>query len=217
MPEEPKSCRSSEPGSGVIALSLASKFPEAKVTAIDVSDDALALARENAAEAGTERPCSVRAKATFLKAFPENSTVIVANLPYVSTRDRPSLSREVLSDPELAVFGGENGDELIRRLIDQAPEHLQPGGLLALEIGAGQSEAACRPACGKEFSRHSGEKGLFRYPPFPLCQVWIKFVFTAVIRSQVRSRSAGRKTRLSRSWRQRCSPASSARFVASRT
>jgi release factor glutamine methyltransferase len=67
--------------------------------------------------------------------------LIVANLPYISTQDRQSLAREVLHDPELALFAGERGDEMIRQLIEQTPGHLRPGGLLALEIGLGQSEA----------------------------------------------------------------------------
>ena len=67
--------------------------------------------------------------------------VIVANLPYISQQDRPSLSREVLRDPEVAVFAGVRGDELVRELIAEAPSRLRPGGMLALEIGIGQSEA----------------------------------------------------------------------------
>jgi release factor glutamine methyltransferase len=50
------------------------------------------------------------------------------------------LAREVLHDPEVALFGGPSGDELVRKLIEQAPTHLKPGGLLALEIGLGQAE-----------------------------------------------------------------------------
>ena len=127
-------------GSGVIALSLAAKFPEAEVHAVDVSDDALALARENAARLGlSERVCF--AKGNLLQAIEGDFDLIVANLPYVSTQDRQSLSREVLRDPEVALFAGERGDELVRRLIEQASAHLRPGGLLALEIGVGQSAA----------------------------------------------------------------------------
>ncbi len=66
--------------------------------------------------------------------------VIVANLPYVASTERATLSREVLRDPEAALFGGPNGDELIRALIVPAPGHLRPGGVLALEIGIGQAE-----------------------------------------------------------------------------
>jgi release factor glutamine methyltransferase len=127
-------------GSGVIGLSLAAKFPEAQVHAIDISDDALALACENAERLGLSGRVQFT-KGDLLESFSERFDVIAANLPYVSTQDRHSLSREVLRDPEVAVFGGDEGDELIRKLIEQAPKHLQPNGLLALEIGIGQSEA----------------------------------------------------------------------------
>jgi release factor glutamine methyltransferase len=127
-------------GSGVIALSLAAKFPEAEVHAVDVSDDALALARENAARLGLGERVRF-AKGNLLEAIEGDFDLIVANLPYVSTQDRQSLSREVLREPEVALFAGERGDELVRRLIEQASAHLRPGGLLALEIGVDQSAA----------------------------------------------------------------------------
>lgn len=127
-------------GSGVIALSLAAKFPEAEVHAVDVSDDALALARENAARLGLSERIRF-AKGNLLDAIERDFDLIVANLPYVSLQDRQSLSREVLRDPELALFAGERGDELVRRLIEQASARLRPGGLLALEIGVDQSAA----------------------------------------------------------------------------
>ncbi len=127
-------------GSGVIAISLALAFPEARLTAVDVSDDALALARENSARLDLgERIQFV--KGDLLTGLAPKFDAIVANLPYVGRRDRDTLSREVLRDPEVALFGGENGDELVRALIDQAPGHLLPNGLLALEIGLGQSDA----------------------------------------------------------------------------
>ena len=127
-------------GSGVIALSLAAKFPEAEVHAVDVSDDALALARENAARLGLSERVRF-AKGNLLDAIESDFDLIVANLPYVSTQDRQSLSREVLHDPEVALFAGPRGDELVRRLIEQASARLRPGGLLALEIGVDQSAA----------------------------------------------------------------------------
>ena len=127
-------------GSGVIALSLAAKFPEAEVHAVDVSDDALALARENAARLGLSERIRF-AKGNLLDAIERDFDLIVANLPYVSLQDRQSLSREVLRDPEVALFAGERGDELVRQLIEQSGTRLRPGGLLALEIGVGQSAA----------------------------------------------------------------------------
>ncbi len=126
-------------GSGVIALSLAAKFPEAKVTATDVADDALALARENADRHGlTSRVEFLRSD--LLDSVTAGYDLIVANLPYVAETDRATLSREVRHDPETALFGGERGDEIVRKLIEAAPPHLAPGGLLALELGLGQGD-----------------------------------------------------------------------------
>jgi release factor glutamine methyltransferase len=127
-------------GSGVIALSLAAKFPEAKILAADVSDDALALAQENASR------LNLTGRVRFLKSrLLENVEgafdLIVANLPYISTQDRHTLSREVLRDPEIALFAGARGDELVHELIADAPSRLRPGGMLALEIGLGQRDA----------------------------------------------------------------------------
>jgi len=127
-------------GSGVIALSLAAKFPGATIYGVDVSEDALQLARENAKRLGLSDRIQFL-KSDLLRNLDERFNLIVANLPYVATRDRQSLSREVLHDPEVALFGGERGDELIHRLIEQAPSRLRPSGLLALEVGLGQAEA----------------------------------------------------------------------------
>ena len=127
-------------GSGVIALSLAAEFPNAQMQATDISDVALELARENAARLGLNERVHF-AKGDLLEGIEDDFDLIVANLPYVSTQDRQSLSREVLRDPEVAIFAGERGDELVRQLIEQAGTRLRPGGLLALEIGIGQNDA----------------------------------------------------------------------------
>jgi release factor glutamine methyltransferase len=126
-------------GSGVIALTLAAQFPDAEVDAVDISDEALALARENAARLGLEGRVRF-AKGNLLTDIEGAFDLIVGNLPYVATGDRPALSREVLHDPEVAVFGGERGDELVRELITTARDHLRPGGMLALEVGIGQAD-----------------------------------------------------------------------------
>ena len=126
-------------GSGVIALTLAAQFPEAEVHAVDISEDALALARENAAR--LDLLGRVRfAKSDLLTEVEGSFDLIVANLPYVPAGDRSTLTREVLHDPEVALFAGERGDELVRKLIDAAPAHLRPGGMLALEVGIGQAD-----------------------------------------------------------------------------
>jgi release factor glutamine methyltransferase len=126
-------------GSGVIALILAEEFPEAEIVAVDISEDALALARENAERLGlTDRVQLLRSN--LLEDTEGSFDLIAANLPYISTGQRQTLTREVLRDPEVALFGGARGDELVRELIMQAPSRLRPRGMLALEIGIGQSE-----------------------------------------------------------------------------
>jgi release factor glutamine methyltransferase len=137
-------------GSGVIALSLAAKFPAVQVTATDLSEDALALARENAERlevaSQVEFICS-----DLLLYVSHVYDVIVANLPYVALTDRGTLSREVLRDPEVALFGGERGDEIVRKLIDEARSHLKPGGLLALELGVGQAKELAAAMAEKNY------------------------------------------------------------------
>ncbi|MFM7373888.1 MAG: peptide chain release factor N(5)-glutamine methyltransferase [Chthoniobacterales bacterium] len=127
-------------GSGVIAITLALEIPAAEVHAVDLSTDALALAAENAARHGlTER---VRFhKADLLPPDETRFDLIVANLPYIPADEIASLSPEVRHDPLSALDGGPDGLDLIRRLIDAAPDRLAPGGALLLELGAGQADA----------------------------------------------------------------------------
>lgn len=126
-------------GSGVIALSLAAAFPEAMVTATDISEDALALARENAERLSLTNRIEFSI-GDLLAYVAQVYDLIVANLPYVAAGERATLSREVRHDPEIALYGGERGDEIVRKLIETAPSTLKPGGWLALEVGLGQAD-----------------------------------------------------------------------------
>jgi release factor glutamine methyltransferase len=137
-------------GSGVIALSLAAEFLEAEIVGIDISDDALMLARENAERLGMAHRVRFL-RSNLLESMQPSFDLIVANLPYVSTEDRQNLSREVLHDPEVALFAGARGDELMRQLIAQAPQWLRPGGMLAMEIGIGQSETLVAALAAKNY------------------------------------------------------------------
>ncbi len=137
-------------GSGVIALSLASKFPEAQIVAVDVSEEALSLARENADRLGLSERVQFL-QSDLLEAVDGKFDLIVANLPYIAAQDRDTLSREVLYDPEVALFAGARGDELVHELIEQAPARLRPGGLLALEIGLGQSQGLLSALAEKKY------------------------------------------------------------------
>jgi release factor glutamine methyltransferase len=137
--EKPRLCDVGT-GSGAIAIALAVQAPAAEVVAIDVSEAALAIARANATRHGVAD--RVRFVAGDLLAPVKGEPpfdVIVANLPYVPSPERPQLMPEVRDhEPGLALFGGEDGLDLVRRLIALVPERLAPEGLVALEIGAGQ-------------------------------------------------------------------------------
>ncbi|HEY4638624.1 MAG TPA: peptide chain release factor N(5)-glutamine methyltransferase [Candidatus Udaeobacter sp.] len=152
-------------GSGVIALTLAAEFPKAEIVAADISEDALMLARENAERLGlADRVRLLRSN--LLENVQPEFDLIAANLPYVSTEDRQNLSREVLHDPEVALFAGARGDELIAQLIAQAPSWLRAGGMLALEIGIGQSDMFVAALVDKNFRDISTEKdysGVIRF------------------------------------------------------
>jgi release factor glutamine methyltransferase len=127
-------------GSGVIALSLAAGFPEAQVEAVDVSEDALALARENAARLGLDGRVRF-SNSDLLSDVTGEFQLIVANLPYIDCAALPVLPREVQHDPLLALDGGADGLVLIRQLIAQAPRHLR--GRLALELSYDQAPFVC--------------------------------------------------------------------------
>lgn len=152
-------------GSGVIALTLAAEFPKAEIIGTDVSEDALILARENAERLGlADRVRLLRSN--LLENVQPGFDLIVANLPYVSNEDRQNLSREVLHDPEIALFAGARGDELVRQLIAQSLSWLRPGGMLAMEIGIGQSEALVAVLTEKNYRDISTEKdysGVIRF------------------------------------------------------
>jgi len=152
-------------GSGVIALTLAEEFSEAEIVGADISEDALLLARENAERLGlADRVRFLRSD--LLENVQPDFDLIVANLPYVSTEDRQNLSREVLHDPEVALFAGARGDELVGQLIAQAPSWLRPGGMLAMEIGIGQSEKLVAALAEKNYRDICTEKdysGVIRF------------------------------------------------------
>ncbi len=126
-------------GSGCIALALENELPRAEVHAVDLSPDALEIARANAARLRLER---VRFHITdILQGFPaEFADIIVSNPPYVGECEADKVQAQVRKfEPHMAVFGGPEGPELIRKLIEQAQHVLKPGGWLLIEIGYTQS------------------------------------------------------------------------------
>jgi release factor glutamine methyltransferase len=125
-------------GSGVLGLTLAAEVPGSQVTLADLSPNALALARENATLLEIANATFIESN-LFSALADQTFDLIVANLPYVPETDRASLSKEVSHDPDLALFGGPDGLDVIRRFVPAAKDHLAPGGWLAMEIGIDQS------------------------------------------------------------------------------
>lgn len=124
-------------GSGVIGLSLAARRPKWHVVLADLSSDALSLAAQNAKALMLDGVQLVQSDLFGSLVGPFGG--IVANLPYVPEGDRQAMAKELEHDPDLALFSGADGLDLIRRFIPEAYEKLHPGGWLALEIGHDQS------------------------------------------------------------------------------
>ena len=133
-------------GTGAIALALASHLPLAEITAVDISAAALQVARENTVNHHLEARVQLRIS-DLLDGLPQNDRIaafdaIVSNPPYIPQGERAELHPQVRDfEPVQALFAGDSGLDIYRRLIPQAHPALKPGGLLALEIGHGQRDA----------------------------------------------------------------------------
>ena len=129
-------------GSGCIAIALANELqeltPQADLQAVDISEKALLVARQNARHLGLEGRVRF-AQSDLLSAFagqPESFDIIVSNPPYVGRNEADKVQREVREfEPDVAVFGGAEGMDIYKRLIPQAWQSLKPGGWLLMEIG----------------------------------------------------------------------------------
>jgi release factor glutamine methyltransferase len=129
-------------GSGAIAVALAHEWPSAVMTATDISASALELARWNAQRTGFADRIRFLEGDLLAPVAAEKFEFVVSNPPYVPTSDRATLSVEVREyEPGLALFAGDDGLDVYRRLIPAAIDALVPGGFVVLEIGYGQSPA----------------------------------------------------------------------------
>jgi release factor glutamine methyltransferase len=126
-------------GSGVLAITFALERPELEVSAVDLSKDALALARENAENLGVSDRIAFYCS-DLLEQTEGPFHWIVANLPYIPTADLRELQREVKYDPPLALDGGKDGLTIVKRLIESVPGKIASNGLIALELGQGQAQ-----------------------------------------------------------------------------
>jgi ribosomal protein L3 glutamine methyltransferase len=122
-------------GSGCLAVLLADRFPEAKVDAIELSPDAAAVARFNFAQNQLGARIKLHRSDVFDAVPPAKYDVILSNPPYVPTREMRDLPDEFKREPAMALDGGRDGLDIVRKLLRQARERLQPHGIVTLEVG----------------------------------------------------------------------------------
>jgi release factor glutamine methyltransferase len=127
-------------GSGNVAVAIATERPAARITATDISQVALDVARQNARRLGVAGRIDFRCT-DLIDGLQGPFDVITCNPPYVAERDRPGLQPEVRDhEPDVALFGGSDGFHLVERLVRQAAGYLRPGGHLLFEFGLGQDD-----------------------------------------------------------------------------
>ena len=129
-------------GSGAIGLSIKTLAPHAKVTLADISSDALDVARHNAR--ALDADVSFKHGDLFKAVGKQKFDLIASNPPYLPAEDMANLQKEVQFEPALALDGGEDGLDFYRRIAENAPDHLNPGGTLLLEVGMGEAQDVLR-------------------------------------------------------------------------
>lgn len=122
-------------GSGCLAILLAHRFPEAKVDAIELSPDALAVAKFNVATHELAKRVKLHRSDVFDAVPAAKYDLILSNPPYVPTRELRGLPEEFKREPKMALDGGRDGLDIIRKLLRQAQTRLQPHGIVVLEVG----------------------------------------------------------------------------------
>jgi len=127
-------------GSGCLAVLAARAFPNAEIDAVDISKDALDVAARNIGDYGLEDRVRLHRGDLFKPLGGKRYDLIISNPPYVDAQGMAELPRECRAEPKLAFDGGADGLTIVRRILDQAAQHLTPRGGLLCEIGR------CRPA-----------------------------------------------------------------------
>jgi ribosomal protein L3 glutamine methyltransferase len=122
-------------GSGCLAILMAHAFPNAQVDAVDISEDALDVAHHNVDEYGLEGIVFPIQSDLFAELGERQYDLIISNPPYVTTASMDSLPPEYRHEPELALAAGDDGLDIVRRILAGAKAHLKPGGVLAVEVG----------------------------------------------------------------------------------
>ena len=125
-------------GSGCIAIACAYAFENAKIDAVDISPDALAVAKINCDKHNMTDRVRLVPSDLFSALQGETYDVIISNPPYVSSADMQLLPQEYLHEPNGALLAGNEGDEIVEKILHQAPEHLTKDGILIVEVGNSQ-------------------------------------------------------------------------------
>ncbi len=152
-------------GSGCLAVSLALERKGARVVATDVSEDALAVARENARLLGAVVEFAAGDLWAAVHAG-ERFDVVVSNPPYIPSKELPGLSREVRREPCIALDGGEDGLAVLRRIVAGAAERLAPVGTLCLEMHETHIDALPRICLEAGFRSAEARRDLAGLPRF---------------------------------------------------
>jgi len=128
-------------GSGVIAVTVAGEIDDADVTAVDLSPDALEVARVNAETHGVADRISLVCSDLFSAIIPHKQfDLILSNPPYISEEEYKDLPPEVLADPKISLVAGEQGMDIIEAIVEKSPDYLAPSGRLIFEIGYNQAD-----------------------------------------------------------------------------
>jgi ribosomal protein L3 glutamine methyltransferase len=125
-------------GSGCLAILASQSFPNAAIDAVDISKDALAVAARNVRDYGLEDRLTLYQGDLFAPLGDSRYDLIISNPPYVDALGMASLPRECRAEPKLAFDGGADGLDIVRRILDEAGQHLTPEGGLLCEIGRGR-------------------------------------------------------------------------------
>lgn len=153
-------------GSGVIGITLALEFgAQSQVDCVDVSAEALELTLKNITSNGAEN-CTHKQSDLF-DTLDSKYDLIVANLPYVPELDRSSLATELTYDPDLALYSGDDGLDIIREFIQKCPSNLEIGGIIALEIGIHQNtevEKLLEDTGFTDIKTYPDLSGIYRFP-----------------------------------------------------
>ncbi|MCE2870183.1 MAG: 50S ribosomal protein L3 N(5)-glutamine methyltransferase [Oxalobacteraceae bacterium] len=122
-------------GSGCLAIMLADAFPNARVDAVDLSTDALEVAKRNVEDYQLEKRVHLIESDLYEKLPPQKYDLIISNPPYVNSKAMASLPAEYRHEPQMALAGGNDGMDLVRRIVKGAKERLTTNGILIVEIG----------------------------------------------------------------------------------